>query len=90
MAPLVSVFLPHLLRALHIDNRHERIDRLLGLGIAENPLFTGDPVGGPFINLILLGYGIPAVLAAVLALVSRGVRPPALASARGFPRAFRR
>jgi uncharacterized membrane protein len=49
---------------------------VFGLGLAENPLFTGDPVGGPFINLILLGYGIPAVLAAVLALVSRGVRPP--------------
>jgi uncharacterized membrane protein len=49
---------------------------VFGLGLAENPLFTGDPVGGPFINLILLGYGIPAVIAAVLALVSRGVRPP--------------
>jgi uncharacterized membrane protein len=49
---------------------------VFGLGLAENPLFTGDPVGSPFINLILLGYGIPAVLAAALALVSRGVRPP--------------
>jgi uncharacterized membrane protein len=49
---------------------------VFGLGIAENPLITGAPVGGPFINLILLGYGLPAVLAAVLALTARGVRPP--------------
>ena len=48
---------------------------VLGLGLAQNPMVTGAPVGGPFINLILLGYGLPAVLAAVLALISRGVRP---------------
>jgi uncharacterized membrane protein len=48
---------------------------VLGLALAENPMVTGAPVGGPFINLILLGYGLPAVLAAALALVSRGVRP---------------
>jgi uncharacterized membrane protein len=29
-------------------------------GVSENPLFTGEPVGGPFINLILLAYGLPA------------------------------
>jgi uncharacterized membrane protein len=33
-----------------------------------NPRMTSADVGGPFVNLILLGYGIPAVLAAVLAL----------------------
>jgi uncharacterized membrane protein len=49
---------------------------VLGLVLGQNPLLTGRPVGGPFINLILLGYGIPAVLAAALALSSRGVRPP--------------
>jgi uncharacterized membrane protein len=49
---------------------------VLGLVLGQNPLLTGRPVGGPFINLILLGYGIPAVLAAALALTSRGVRPP--------------
>ena len=49
---------------------------VLGLGFAENPLDTGEPVGGPFVNLILLGYGLPAVLAATLALIVRGVRPP--------------
>ena len=50
---------------------------VLGLGIVCNPLLTGEPVGGAFINLILLGYGIPAVLAIVLAMRTRGVRPPA-------------
>ena len=45
------------------------------LGGSENPLFSGEPVGGRYINLVLLGYGLPAALAAILALVSRGVRP---------------
>ena len=48
---------------------------LFGLGMIENPFFTGEPVGGRFVNLILLGYGLPAVLTAILALVSRGRRP---------------
>jgi uncharacterized membrane protein len=48
---------------------------VLGLGLLENPVATGEPVGGPFFNLILLGYGVPALLAGVLALVARGVRP---------------
>ncbi len=48
---------------------------IIGLGIAENPLETGEPVGGPFLNLILLGYGLPAVLSIVLALVARRTRP---------------
>jgi len=48
---------------------------VFGLGVAVNPFITDDPVGGPVINLILLGYGLPAVLAGVLALVTRGVRP---------------
>ena len=48
---------------------------VLGLGIIHNPLFTGEAVGGPFFNLVLLGYGIPAVLAIVLALQTRGIRP---------------
>jgi len=46
-----------------------------GLAAAENPRLTGDPVGGSFFNLILLGYGLPAVLAGALALVIRGTRP---------------
>ena len=48
---------------------------IVGLGMIENPLFTGEPVGGRFVNLILLGYGLPAMLTATLALVSRGRRP---------------
>jgi uncharacterized membrane protein len=48
---------------------------VFGLGIAANPLVTGKPVGGTFINLILLGCGLPAVLAIVLALRTRGRRP---------------
>ena len=48
---------------------------VFGLWLIDNPLFTARPVGGPFVNLILLGYGLPAVLAAILALVARGTRP---------------
>jgi uncharacterized membrane protein len=48
---------------------------VLGLGLEVNPMVTGEPVGGPFINLILLGYGVPAMLAATLALMAREVRP---------------
>jgi uncharacterized membrane protein len=50
---------------------------VIGLGVAENPLVTDAPVGGPFLNLILLGYGLPAVLAIILALVARRTRPMA-------------
>ena len=32
-------------------------------------MLTGEPVGGPFFNHILLGYGMPAVLLGVLARV---------------------
>ncbi len=50
---------------------------VLGLLLAGNPMFTGEPVGGAFINLILLGYGVPAILAIALALQTRHVRPHA-------------
>ena len=39
----------------------------IGLGLTHNPLVTGDPVGGPVFNLVLLGYGLPAVMTAGLA-----------------------
>jgi uncharacterized membrane protein len=48
---------------------------LVALVFRENPLFTGAPVGGPFFNYILLGYGIPAVLMAILARFVRFTRP---------------
>jgi uncharacterized membrane protein len=48
---------------------------VFGLAMRENPLLTGDPVGGSFLNLILLGYGLPAILAGALALTVRGTRP---------------
>jgi uncharacterized membrane protein len=48
---------------------------VLGLIVLENPLLTGAPVGGPFFNLILLGYGLPAILMAALGLTIRGKRP---------------
>jgi len=50
---------------------------VFGLWIAENPLVTGDEVGGRFVNLVLLGYGINAALTTALALVARGTRPQA-------------
>lgn len=46
-----------------------------GLFLAANPLVTDEPVGGVFLNLILLGYGLPAVLAIALALSARATRP---------------
>ncbi|HEY4404565.1 MAG TPA: DUF2339 domain-containing protein [Xanthobacteraceae bacterium] len=48
---------------------------VFGLGFIDNPLATGEPVGGPFFNLILLGYGVPALLAGALAVVARPIRP---------------
>jgi uncharacterized membrane protein len=48
---------------------------VLGLGFAGNPLITSEPVGGPFVNLILLGYALPAMLAGLLAFITRGLRP---------------
>jgi len=51
---------------------------VFGLLIRYNPMATGEPVGGPIFNLILLGYGLPAVLLAVLARVYRRTRPHAV------------
>jgi uncharacterized membrane protein len=48
---------------------------VLGLMLSLNPQLTGRPVGGGFFNLILLGYAVPAVLAAILALIARNTRP---------------
>jgi len=49
---------------------------VFGLWLVANPLFSTDPVGpGKIFNRVLLAYGIPAVLAIALALVTRGLRP---------------
>ncbi len=45
------------------------------LGFLANPMIWPISVGGRFINLILLGYGLPAVLVAALALQTRNRRP---------------
>jgi uncharacterized membrane protein len=42
---------------------------------AWGPRFNNNPVDGAFFNLILLGYGLPAVLAITLALIARTTRP---------------
>ena len=48
---------------------------VFGLVLIENPMVTGEAVGGIVLNLILLGYGLPALLAICLALVARTTRP---------------
>jgi uncharacterized membrane protein len=49
---------------------------LLGLAVKANPWLQCDPVpGGVLFNGLILGYAIPALLAAVLMRMSRGVRP---------------
>ncbi len=49
---------------------------VIGLGLVGNPMLWSYRVGGPFFNLILLGYGLPALLAGALALLVRDHRPP--------------
>jgi uncharacterized membrane protein len=48
---------------------------VVGLGAAFNPWQSGESVGGPVINLVLLAYGIPAVLCGVLAYMTRDKKP---------------
>jgi uncharacterized membrane protein len=49
---------------------------VLGLGMVANPLWSGeDVIGGAVFNSLLLAYLLPAILAAALAYVARGVRP---------------
>ena len=48
---------------------------LISLGLNVNPVITGEPVGGVFFNALLLGYGVPAILMAILARVIRNTRP---------------
>jgi uncharacterized membrane protein len=48
---------------------------LADLAFACSPPFHRIPTGGVVINLVLLGYGLPAVLAIALALIARTTRP---------------
>ncbi|KJC58591.1 membrane protein [Bradyrhizobium sp. LTSPM299] len=50
---------------------------LLGL---ENPMLWPENVGGSFINLLLLGYALPAVLALLLSYAVAGHRPAGYAN----------
>jgi uncharacterized membrane protein len=43
--------------------------------LAWGPRFNENPVGGAVFNLVLLGYGLPALLAITLALIARTTRP---------------
>ncbi len=49
---------------------------LIGLGLAENPLFQRDPVmGRTMLSSLVIGYLIPGLMAALVARTARGVRP---------------
>jgi uncharacterized membrane protein len=48
---------------------------LSDLAFACAPYFHSIVVGGAFFNLVLLGYGLPAMLAITLALIARTTRP---------------
>jgi uncharacterized membrane protein len=53
---------------------------LFGLLLLENPMIWSADVGGVFINLILLGYAMPAVLALLLSYAVAGRRPVSYAN----------
>jgi uncharacterized membrane protein len=53
---------------------------LFGLFGLENPLIWSEDVGGSFINLLLLGYAGPAVLALLLSYAVAGRRPASYAN----------
>ena len=53
---------------------------LFGLFALENPLFWSEDVGGDFINLLLLGYAGPAVLALLLSYAVARQRPASYAN----------
>jgi uncharacterized membrane protein len=53
---------------------------VFGLLFLENPTIWNEDVGGIFINLILLGYAMPAVLALLLSYAVAGRRSPRYAN----------
>jgi uncharacterized membrane protein len=49
---------------------------VIGLGLAENPLFTREPIaGGAVLSSLLVAYLLPGVMAVLLARLARDVRP---------------
>jgi uncharacterized membrane protein len=54
---------------------------VFGLMLLENPILWSIDVGGIVINLLLLGYALPAVLALLLSYAVAGRRPVAYANA---------
>jgi uncharacterized membrane protein len=54
---------------------------VLGLLLVQNPYFTNEHVGGRFINLVMLGYLVPAILAGILAVVYQKTRNEAFRNA---------
>lgn len=70
----------HLLRGAMVFGALALVVGTLGLGIIANPLFTGAAVGGNAVfNSLLVGYGLTAALAFVLALEAsrrHDLRPP--------------
>ena len=49
---------------------------VFGLGLAENPLFTREPVaGGPVVSSLLIAYLLPGLMAVLVARSGSGVRP---------------
>jgi uncharacterized membrane protein len=53
---------------------------VLGLLLFENPMLRSIDIGGVIINLLLLGYALPAVLALLLSYAVAGHRPHAYAN----------
>ncbi len=54
---------------------------VFGLLLLENPMLGWIDVGGAFINLLLLGYALPAILMLVLSYAAAGQRPKVYANA---------
>jgi uncharacterized membrane protein len=53
---------------------------LFGLLLLDNPMLRWIDIGGVFLNLLLLGYALPALLALLLSYAVAGRRPPAYAN----------
>jgi uncharacterized membrane protein len=53
---------------------------LFGLMLLESPMLWPIDVGGSFVNLLLLGYALPALLALLLSYAVAGRRPAAYAN----------